>query len=43
MLTALGLPVLRWIYEVALPEAYDTLDQFADYVDRWSRLLEGDQ
>ena len=40
MLTALGLPILRWIDETLLPEARNVVDEFAEYVVRWRELLE---
>lgn len=39
MLTRLGLPVLLWLDETALPAAYDQLDRFGDYIASWRHVL----
>lgn len=40
MLTYYGLPFLRWLDEVALPEAFKVLEDFATYVESWREILE---
>lgn len=42
MLTQIGLPFLRWLDTVVLPEAHEVLSDFQAYVGSWRNLLESD-
>lgn len=39
MLSAIGEPILDWLENEVIPEAYNRLDLFRFYVGRWRHML----